>query len=272
MQTRLVGFLYRYRHLLRWMIFIRRPVLLKLEHFHIYVRLDDWAVGARIAIKRGYETHVSTLMYDLLSPGNVLVDIGANIGYYTLLAASQVGSTGKVIAFEPDQDNCMLLKMSLQANGFENVELHPYAVFDKKEMVGFDKGVGSSNAVISPIETSRYQVEAVSLDVFLNHESQVDIVKMDIEGAEGRALKGMQQLVRCHRPIIFTEFNPKGLGIRSSISPEAYLDRLYDLGYDLFVLHKEGHKSSEPQSKAQIMHHFEDMGLHHLDLVAYPKE
>src|SRR5256885_3164883 len=99
-------FFYTHRAVLKRFVFIRRPILLRLADFKIYVRLDDWAVGARIAVRRTHEPHVTRVMLPLLRPGTVIVDIGANIGYYTLLAASRIGSTGKVIAFEPSLENC----------------------------------------------------------------------------------------------------------------------------------------------------------------------
>src|SRR3990172_3951145 len=104
--TRLSSFVFLHRALLKRLIPVRRPMLVKLKEFRIYVRLDDWAVGARIAVKRSYETHVTAAMRPLLQPGMVVVDVGANIGYYTLLAAARVGPGGKVIAFEPGSENC----------------------------------------------------------------------------------------------------------------------------------------------------------------------
>ena len=271
MQTRLINFVLRHEHLFKWMVFVRRPVLLKLADFQIYVRLDDWAVGAKIAVKRNYEVHVSSFMGSLLRPGQVVVDVGANIGYYTLLAASRIGDTGKVIAFEPGNDNCLLLKMSLQANHFKNVEIHMYAVIDKEETVGFNIGGGSSNGGIGSIETATHRIEGIALDTFLGTEPRIDIIKMDIEGAEGRALQGMKQLIQRHRPIIFTEFSPHGLESRSNLSAEAYLEQLFDLGYDLFVLDRKTGKSRESQSIEQIMGCFAGEASDHLDLVAYPK-
>ena len=109
LRTRLAHFVYSHRSLIKHFILIRRPVLLKLADFKIYVRLDDMAVGAWIMAKHGYETHVTEVMCTFLKPGIVFVDIGANIGYYTLLAASRIGHEGKVIAFEPGNNNCTLL-------------------------------------------------------------------------------------------------------------------------------------------------------------------
>src|SRR5262250_1998178 len=157
-------FFYTHRAALQRFVFIRRPILLRLPDFKIYVRLDDWAIGARIAVRRTHEPHVTRVMCALLQPGAVMVDIGANIGYYTLLAAARVGSTGKVIAFEPSIDNCALLHKSLQANRFENVVLHNVAVADTASVVGFR--MHESNGYIIPDHPLIHseQVQTVTLD------------------------------------------------------------------------------------------------------------
>jgi ubiquinone/menaquinone biosynthesis C-methylase UbiE len=115
MQRNMVRFIYNYRAIPKRLIsvLVPNPVLLDLGDFRIYVRLDDWAVGARIAVKRTYEQHITKVIRSYLKPGAVFIDIGANIGYYTLLSAAHVGDTGKVIAFEPSSNNCALLEMSV---------------------------------------------------------------------------------------------------------------------------------------------------------------
>ncbi len=237
----------------------------------MYVRLDDWDVGARIAVKRTYEQHVTACMRPLLQPGQVFVDVGANIGYFTLLAAANVGPTGHVHAFEPGRKNCDLLQLSLAANGFDHVTLHPMAVADIDGTVGFS--IGDSNGGIDRHNpTNRpFQVPAVRLDAFLQDQPRIDLVKMDVEGAEGLALAGMAQLLRRHQPVIFTEFSPLALQTVSGVSPEAYLDHLRDLGYVLHVIHRYRGQNPSPQTNAEILHDFAEYGSDHLDLVAYPR-
>jgi FkbM family methyltransferase len=272
MKTQLARFIYAHRLLLKRLLPIRHPILIKLADFKMYVRLDDWAVGARIAVKRSYEPHVTAALRPLLTPDAVVIDIGANIGYYTLLASSRIGQHGKVIAFEPGSENCALLRMSLQANGFANVTMHPYAVADFTGVVGF--GMDDSNGRISQDDPARstYQVQAVDLDSFLREEQRLDIIKMDIEGAEGRALRGMQHLIQRHRPIIFTEFSPHGLELASSISPQSYLNHLRDLRYTMWLIPSAGQPPSI-QSDEQIIASFMRPGHpDHVDLIAYPNE
>lgn len=270
MMTKAVRWVYLRRPFFKRFIPIRRPVLLNLPDFKLYVRLDDWAVGARIAVKRGYEPHVTAVLRPLIEPGMVLVDIGANIGYYSLLAAARVGPGGKVIAFEPSAQNCELLRMSLAANGFANVVLHPYAVADADKVVGFD--MGDSNGRIDPVNpsASAFQVRAVRLDDFLRDEARIDLIKLDIEGAEGLALAGMRSLLHQHHPVIVTEFSPAALKARSGIAPEQYLAFLSDLGYAVFVIDRKQGRSARPQSQAEIMAQFAASASDHLDLLALP--
>jgi FkbM family methyltransferase len=202
----------------------------------------------------------------------VVVDIGANIGYYTLLAASQVGPDGRVLAFEPSGANRSMIQMSLNANGLRNVRLWPYAVADEERVVGFD--MRDSNGWISwddPLNAC-YQVRAVTLDRFLESEPRVDVVKMDIEGAEDRALRGMHRLIRNHRPVIFTEFNPRCLEQVSGVAPETFLSQLRGFDYEVLVVRTDSQGLISECSDGMIMERLARSGSTHLDLVACPTE
>jgi FkbM family methyltransferase len=271
LRSRLARFVYSHRSLIKHFILVRRPVLLKLAHFKIYVRLDDMAVGAWIMAKHGYETHVTEVMCPFLKPGVVFVDIGANIGYYTLLAASRIGQEGKVIAFEPSDNNCVLLRRSLRANGFDNVELYPHAVADVERTVGLDMDFSNGQISLGDPLTSTYQVQAVTLDEFLKDEPRIDIIKMDIEGAEWLALQGMHQLIQRHRPAIFTEFHPVALETVSGITPELYLSQLRDLEYEVFLVRTDGQGYTR-HSNDEIMKRLTRSGGTHLNLLTCPKE
>ena len=82
------------------------PVLVPLDGFQLYVRRNDYFIGAAIARDRSYEPHVTAAVRRMLRPGDTFLDIGANIGYFTLMGSSLVGSTGRVIALEPNPSNC----------------------------------------------------------------------------------------------------------------------------------------------------------------------
>lgn len=273
MQKKLARFIREHRGLPKRLIsmLVPQPVLLNLGEFKMYVRLDDWAVGARIAVRRAYEEHVTRVIRTFLRPGVVVLDIGANVGYYTLLSAARISDTGKVIAFEPSSDNCALLRMSVRRNNFNNVVVHTKAVASKNGYVGFGGRDGSNGGVSLSINTSHpTQVEAVALDTFLQDESKIDLIKMDIEGAEGLALNGMKQLLQRHHPVILSEFSPDALRALSGISPEDYLNGLRALGYELRVISNGGVTNLPSQTNDEIMTIYAERGSDHLDLIAQP--
>jgi len=243
-----------------------------LAGFSMLVRLDDWAVGARIAVRRRYEPHVSRAFEHLLRPGAVVVDVGANVGYYTLLAASRVGSTGQVFAFEPGSSSCRLIEQSAAMNEFRNVRVFECAASDAEGLVGY--GMDDSNGRISheDVATSAVQVRAVTLDRALADVRKVDVIKVDVEGAEARVLRGATELVRRDRPAIVSEFCPFGLRLASSVEPVDYLHLLRSLGYELRVIPGSG-ALPPPQSDARILEQVGGDGPgDHVDLLATPVE
>ncbi|MBV9812943.1 MAG: FkbM family methyltransferase, partial [Acetobacteraceae bacterium] len=99
---------------------LRRVETSQLEGFAIFTYADDAAIGRHVSADN-YERDVTAVIRRLLRPGMGVIDVGANIGYFTMLAASLVGSTGYVIAIEPNPDNAKLLEASRRANGFSHV-------------------------------------------------------------------------------------------------------------------------------------------------------
>jgi FkbM family methyltransferase len=258
---------------------MRQPLLVELESFKIYVRRDDWVVGAQIIRDKIYEPHVTREMRPLLRSGAVMVDIGANIGYFSLLAASLMGPSGKVIAFEPLFDNCELINLSIRANNLGNIVVYPYAVAETEQMLAFI--IEGSDGTMAELSAGQFVpphdqlAHAVTLDKMLRDEPKIDLVKMDTEGTEARVLKGMLNIIRHHRPVIFTELHPALLKAKSDVTPERYLNDIRELGYELFSLPIDGRKSEVPQSNEQIMdclRRYDEMYRRiWLELVAYPR-
>ena len=254
-----------------------KPHLIDLPDFKIYVRLNDHFVGGAIANSGDYEPYVTRELRRLLKPGMTFLDVGANIGYFTLLAALLVGKTGRVLAFEPQQSNCQLLEQSIAANGLQNITLFPYAAAEKAQTLPFSGGGADSNGrIINPSETLAQMyalptVEAVVLDEHLAGIERLDVVKMDIEGAEPRAWAGMQRLIEKYRPVVLMEFAPDLIRITSGTEPIELLDSMQHL-YEVYVLERSGEKSDVPQSTDELMQIQEKSVDTHLDLVAYPRQ
>jgi len=256
----------------------RRPLLVDLDGFRLNVRINDHFVGAAIARDGIYEPAVTAKIRELLEPGHTFIDIGANIGYFTFMAAALVGVEGSVYAFEPNPDNIDLLELSIIANGFANVHLFPYAVAEVSQSFKLDAGASSNARIIDfsaeavPGLNMPQIVESVTLDETLADVIKIDMIKLDIEGAEPRAWQGMEEIVRKHRPVILLEYSPELLRVTSHIEPASFLDKVADAGYEMFILSSAGETSETPQSRDQIVLAQERTGTTHLDLVAYPKE
>ena len=144
-----------------------------------------------------FEISETRLVQALLGPGMTFVDIGANIGYYTLVAARIVGETGVVHCFEPNPPMRLRLEENIHRNGLRNVVVHPEAVAQFTGEVKFFASTWSANDGISSLlpGSGREEVQrvpSVSLDEFLAGlgKKHVDLVKMDIEGAELLAIEG----------------------------------------------------------------------------------
>jgi FkbM family methyltransferase len=248
--------------------------LVELPFFNIYVRPSDFSVGANIAATKTYEPEVTELFQEIVQPGCYILDIGANIGYFTLLAAARVGEAGKVFAVEPNIKNCELIQQSAKANNFANIEIYPVAAAEQPQIFVLDTaGSGSNGRIIDatpeavPGNTPPRIIQAVKIDDMLSQIPRLDVVKMDIEGAEPRALLGMRDLIQRYRPLIITEFSPFLIQVTSHTTPEAYLEQLHTLDYQIKVI---GEAATDP-GIPEIMQMYYARGASHLDLLAVPR-
>jgi FkbM family methyltransferase len=255
------------------------PVLAQADTFKLYASPNDMAVGHAIHAHGSYEEHVTAAIKETLKPGMVFVDVGANIGYFSLMAAQLVGAGGKVLAFEPNQRNCTLLQMSVTHNNLDNVEIYPYAVAERDASVVFDTLTGSNGIVGTTLETGESQldslahktlVRSVRLDSIIASLQRLDVIKMDIEGAEYRALVGARELIETHRPIIFAEYSPGWLPSISQVSGRDLLLRFIEMGYTLSIIEFSGGLLDCGQDPDKVLDYFQRNALDHIDLVAYP--
>jgi FkbM family methyltransferase len=250
-----------------------------LDGFKIYVDVEDTAVGAGILSTKTYEPILSNRLRTLLRPGFTFLDLGANIGYYTLLAASLVGVEGRVLAFEPNLDNCALLTLSIKDNGFTNIQLHPLAVAEREQNFklyphktkSLSHVVDLSQPITNITEEPRL-IRAVALDDFLADLPRLDVIKSDIDGNDPRALEGMQKLLARHRPVIITEFEPTLIASVTRRTPVSFLRQFADADYDLFLLQQDAEAPGRSGLSAEaILETYEESGKDHLDLIAYPR-
>ncbi len=199
-----------------------------------------------LSIYEKYEPRLLEVIEKEIKPGEVIVDLGANIGYYTLIFARLVGEKGRVYAFEPDPENFALLKKNVEINGYKNVVLVQKAVSNltgKTRLYLSDENVGDHQIFDSKFGRKSIEIETVSLDDYFKDEA-VDFVKIDIQGAEQAALEGATKFLQNNKPKIVTEFCPKLLNLSHGDAGK-YLDIL-ETNFNLYDV-DDDKKTSKPQ-------------------------
>jgi FkbM family methyltransferase len=153
-----------------------------------------------------FEPVLTKLLGSLLPPGGTFFDVGANFGYFSLFAARRIGPQGRVVAFEPDPRNIQRLQTNIALNGFSQIRVVPAAVCDKAGTASLhlasdaEDNLGTSSIVHDGPGRKTVNVPAIALDDFMTEFSgNIDVLKMDIEGAELSALRGAIKTLAARR-------------------------------------------------------------------------
>lgn len=224
----------------------------------IWVNLADSYV-ARGVIEGDWENQEVGFVLDHLNAGDAMVDVGANVGVYTLQAARQVGSEGRVYAFEPQADTFSMLKRSVGDNGFsDRVVIDNCALGDEDGAASIWRhhanNPGASIIVQGDFDagsaTSLKRLDSIAFD------RKIALLKMDIEGYEPLLVAGGMRFFAEHRPIIVSEWFPRSIAQVARSSSAAYFAQLTDLGYAVHLL--EGRNLGERLS-AETLPRFDDV-------------
>ncbi len=190
-----------------------------------------------------FERYEQELLKRLVRPGDVMFDIGANVGFYTLLAARLVGHDGSVVAFEPAARNVGYLRRHLELNSLTNVRVLEAAVGDRVGTAVFQTGPSFSEGHLVPGDLpgpGQCRIRLITLDDLLTR-SEVpppQMLKIDVEGAEYAVLRGAVNLLKRARPEIL-------LSTHSTALREECSHLLTGLGYSIEPMHERGHLVSE---------------------------
>ncbi len=217
------------------------------RHIVVHGILNDW---------------IATHLKDLVKPTSTVLDIGANAGLLTLPFAKVHVPQGKVIAFEPDDEVLKQLRINVALNNLTNVIIEPIALQDDSSIteINFNirearDGDGLLNKGISTIQSiglhskGTSSVKASTVDNYVkdNKVKKIDFIKIDVEGAEYRVLKGALETIKREQPVIHYEFSIVLDKLAESNNSSQTFNMLADLGYAQYLIKEE--KSLERLNK-----------------------
>lgn len=218
------------------------PRSLDIEEGKIIFDKDDPVMSGALGLGE-YEPGTMALFRSYLKEGMTVIDIGANLGYFTVIAARRVGPQGLVLCYEPDPHNFSLLEKNIAANGFTNVKPFTLALSDKSGTRELFFGDNQTTLSFSD-KKGEGRFESVATDTLDNSlkalgSPKVDMIKMDIEGAEPIALDGMLgTIARNPDIIVLFEFHPNAIK-RLDYSPLRFLERWKELGFSLSAIDED---------------------------------
>jgi FkbM family methyltransferase len=199
---------------------------------------------SRLIYLRSFEFQERLFTRRFLRENDVYVDVGANIGLFTVLAADRVGATGRVFAFEPVPGSFRRLQENIQLNGFTNVSAHQLALSDsggEAEITIAGDGFDAWNSLGRPYmgqEEARERVQVISWDAFAaDHDlvGKVTMMKIDVEGWESRVLRGAHHtLSRDDAPTLYVEFTPAA-AVNAGSSCAELFELLVSYGYQMYL-------------------------------------
>ncbi len=210
-----------------------------------WLRCDLWDPEQRkiYFFQQYHERYEARLIQTALKPGDTFWDIGANIGYFSLLAATVVGPHGRVVAFEPGHQAFQELQENIAINNFHQITAVPLAASDQEGTARLylskDQADTGANLFQGGARGAWEEVRTIPLDTFLkkNPYPPPQFLKIDVEGAELAVLQGAKTILTAHPPLLLVEMEDKTLG-PAGVSKQDIADFLQPLGYQGAYLHK----------------------------------
>ena len=197
-----------------------------------------------------YESELAWVMFRTLQQGDIALDVGANIGFFTMLMSRLVGDTGRIVACEPGPNNLPSLREHIKINSANNVTIVNRPIWCRDEPVTFYLNADnrSSNALFDPglwyeNEKSRKFPQPTTMNALMVDTVMADfdarklkLIKIDTEGADQQVLEGAQQLLAMyHPPYVLVELNPEGMK-QGGRTTEGFREFMRGFGYDLFFI------------------------------------
>jgi FkbM family methyltransferase len=189
---------------------LERLLTRETQGIKILIDPKDPGVSASIMLFGMAEPPVTEVFKRITKPGMTVLDIGANIGWYTLLGAKLVGQNGRVISVEPEQRNFETLSRSIAMNKFQNIRLINACMTDTAGEVKLYLSTSNPGGHSIVFETKDYiECQGLTVDQILEDQSRIDIMKIDAESAEPLILRGANELLNADLPLhIIIEYSP----------------------------------------------------------------
>lgn len=234
------------------------PVMAQLTDFKLWFYLSDRIVGWG-ALQNVYESDLAAAIRGFVKPGMFCCDLGANIGYFSLMMAH---AGADVYAFEPFPKNYVLLQRNIEENCFGGqIMAFQTAVTDKSGssrlfvdsnesdyVAMFVPALGDSSEGFREVE-----IQTVELDQVVPKDRTVSCIKMDIEGSEPLAVRGMSRILSRDKPRIFFEFNSRAIHEHSGRKPAELLESLMQVGYRITTLSGESFVASNENELVNLV-------------------
>lgn len=201
----------------------------------------DWDWKLEMLMHK-YEEGTVKLVKRVARQGMTIIDVGAHIGYYTLIFSKLTGKTGEVYAFEPEEENFNLLQKNVKK--LKNVKITKKAVSDKAGFIDFYKAEGSTglhSVLPSDFRKNKTSVESANLDNFVQEEkiNNIDLIKIDIEGGEPYAFLGAKKILSQPSLMVIMEFTPSNFSL-SGINAIDFLKNFEFSGFSVYKIKNDG--------------------------------
>lgn len=217
--------------------------------------LSDW-LGQYVYLTGCYEPSTARVIAGLLKPGDTFIDVGANSGFFTLLASRCVGHNGHVMAFEPVPSMRSRMQINLSLNGTSNVVIHDIALSNNAGEHLFHEGPPGHKGLSSlrPLdnEATTFSVKTMPLDDLLADIFAVKLIKIDVEGAEQLVLDGMRRVLAQQKPNIVVEVTNNYLTAFGH-NAVTLCNSLCNMGYQMYRIKEHGLIRMEPEAAATII-------------------
>lgn len=212
-------------------------LIVDVNGYKLQVIPGDLGISSELLMFKTHEPLTTKLLSKELKKNMVCLDVGGNIGYYTLFESNIVGENGKVIAIEPSPPNFQHLKKNLEIQNTENVDAYNFAAGDKDGEINFLVYEESNGSFTIPdgettdLPGELIKVQAKRLDTFLDELKQdhVDFVRMDVEGYESHIIGGMTNTIKKSKPMFQIEVHASIMGKEGT---KKFLKTFQDFGYE----------------------------------------